>query len=151
MMDLQTKRIRKTPWNGGKYMKAGLLAGLVAAVLNNLLYIIIINIVGKTWVLAVAVSILVASLIPNLLAALLYFGLSRLTHRARHILTIAVGIFVLISILPHLGIGPAPSSALEVLPEGFELVTIPLHIVFGLTAITLIPWLAAKNENNDLV
>jgi hypothetical protein len=135
----------KLTLKGKNYWQAGLLAGVVAAILNVVLYLIMIGMGGHDWALVIVGSILVASLLPNLIAALAYYGLGRLTRRPRPLLTIAVGVFVLISVLPHLGIGPAPSPALEALPEGFDLLTIPLHIVFGLTAVFIMPWLVAKN------
>lgn len=127
-----------------KYLKAGLIAGLVSAVLNNVIYFIMIAVGGYEWVPVITVSIMVASFLPNLLASVAYFILSRFTSRAWLIMTIGIAAFVLISVLPHLGIGPAPSPALAALPEGFDLVTVPLHIVFGLAAIFLLPWLVAK-------
>jgi hypothetical protein len=133
--------------SGQKYWKAGLIAGLVAAFLNIFIYLIMITIGGHYWDLMTAGSILVASLLPNLLAALFYFVLSYLTRRARTLLTIVVIMFVVISVLPHLGIGPAPSPALSALPEGFVLLTVPLHIVFGLAAIFIMPWLVAKKTD----
>jgi hypothetical protein len=128
-----------------RYLKAGLIAGLAAAIVNIIIYSGLVGLGGHDWVIVVAVSILAASLLPNLLAALVYVVLSRLTQYARPLLTIAVTAFVLVSILPHLGIGPAPSPALAALPERFDLVTVPLHIVFGLTAVFIMPWLVKKN------
>ena len=126
------------------YLKAGLLAGLVAAILNNISYLIMTVIGGFTWLPVIAVSILVASFLPNLVAAVAYFTLSLFTKYAYLLLAVGVILFVLTSVLPHLGIGPAPSPALAALPEGFDLVTVPLHIVFGLTAISLMPWLVKR-------
>ncbi len=123
-----------------RYLAAGILAGLASAVLNNIIYLFVINLGGHDWVPVVAISILAASFLPNLAAAVAYFILAMITQRARALLTIGITAFVLISILPHLGIGPAPSPALAALPEGFDLVTVPLHIVFGVTAVTLMPW-----------
>ncbi len=125
-------------------LHAALMAGAAAAIVNILIYLIMIAVGGHDWSVMIMVSILMASLLPNLIAAVAYYGLSRLTDKARPILTIGVAAFVLISILPHLGIGPAPSPALAALPEGFDLLTVPLHIVFGLTAVTVMPWLASK-------
>ena len=135
---------KKTP-SLAKYLIAGLIAGLISAVLNNIIYLIMISVEGYDWLPVIAVSILLASFLPNIVAALLYFLLSAINRRARLILTFGIVAFVLISVLPHLGIGPAPSPALAALPEGFDLVTIPLHLVFGLTAIFLMPWLVAKD------
>lgn len=128
-----------------KYLKAGLMAGLISAVLNNIIYAIMIGVGGYDWVLVIAVSVLVASLLPNILASIAFFLLSQYTQRARRILTIGIVAFVLISVLPHLGIGPAPSPALAALPEDFNLVTVPLHIIFGLSATFLMPWLVLKD------
>ena len=129
----------------GRYIAAGLLAGTAAFILNNIIYLIMTAIGGFSWDFLTAASIVLASLLPNLLAALAFFGLSRFTGRARLLLTVGVIVFVLVSVLPHLGIGPPPSPALETLPDGFDLVTIPLHIVFGLTAILIIPWWVERN------
>jgi hypothetical protein len=134
------------PIKGLTYLKAGLVAGLVAAVLNVVIYSVLVVVGGHSWAGIVAGSILAASLLPNLLAAVLYFGLSRLTRQARLFLTIGVTAFVLVSILPHLGVGPAPSPALAALPEGFALVTVPLHIVFGLTAVLIMPRLVGNGR-----
>jgi hypothetical protein len=131
--------------SGVRFLWAGLLAGLVAAVVNIIVYLVMINAGGYAWAFVVAFSILIASLLPNLLAAALYFILTRLTPRwAWPLLAVGVVLFVLVSVLPHLGIGPAPSPALAALPEGFDLVTVPLHVVFGLTAITVMPWLVTR-------
>ena len=127
------------------YLKAGLLAGAIAATVNILIYLALVLFGGPDWVTVIIVSILIASVLPNFLASLAYYGLSRLTKKwAYPLLVLGVLAFVLISILPHLGIGPAPSSALSLLPEGFDLVTVPLHIVFGLSAILIVPKLISK-------
>ena len=129
------------------FLKAGLYAGLVAAALNILIYLVITMLGGYAWALVIVISILVASLLPNLLAALAYFGLSYVTDKARLLLTVGVIVFVLISVLPHLGVGPAPSPALSMLPEGFDIITVPLHIVFGLTAIFVMPRLLTRTSS----
>ncbi len=129
----------------GRYIVAGLIAGAAAAIVNNAIYLIMISLGGFNWDILTVASITLASLLLNLLAALVFFGLSRLTSRARLLLTIGVTAFVLVSILPHLGVGPPPSPALEALPDGFDLMTIPLHIVFGLSAIVVIPWIVERS------
>ena len=131
--------------NSKQLFRAGLAAGAAAAVVNIIIYLIMIGVGGHEWSVMIMGSILIASLLPNLIAALAYYGLARLTAKARLLLTIGVAAFVLISILPHLGIGPAPSPALAALPEGFDLLTVPLHLVFGATAVFIMPWLAARN------
>lgn len=128
------------------FLVGGLLAGLAAVILNILIYLIAITVGGHRWDLVTVGSILLASLLPNLLAAVAFYALARLTHWARLLLTIGVGLFVLVSVLPHLGVGPAPSPALAALPEGFDLVTVPLHFAFGLTAILLMPWLVERRQ-----
>ena len=126
------------------FLKAGGLAGLIAAGLNILIYIGLVLFGGHQWEFLIVISILIASLLPNLLAGLAYFGVYRLDKWAVPILTIGVTAFVLISILPHFGIGPAPSPALSMLPAGFDRITVPLHIVFGLSAILIMPRLVVK-------
>ncbi len=90
-----------------RYLGAGLLAGAAAVLLNNIIYLIMTALGGFPWDLLTAGSILVASLLPNLLAALAFFALARFTGRARLFLTLGVLVFVLVSVAPHLGIGPA--------------------------------------------
>lgn len=145
MTELNTNGATDSSPSISKYIKAGLIAGSVSAILNNLIYIIMIIVGGYDWVSIIAISILIASFLPNLVASIAYFKLSRVTHRARLNLTIGIIAFVLISVLPHLGIGPAPTPAMEALPEGFDLVTVPIHMVFGLTAISLMPWLVTRD------
>lgn len=127
-----------------RYLAAGLLAGLAAALLNILIYLVMISAGGHEWSPLIAGSILVASLLPNLVAAAAYFLLVRLVRPARLVLTVGITVFVLVSTLPHLGIGPAPSPALAALPEGFDLLTVPLHLVFGLTGIVFMPRLVER-------
>ena len=127
-----------------KTLRAGFLSGLVASSINLLIYCFLILKGGHALDSTIILSIFVASLLPNLLAAFAYLGLSNLTTRALLLTRTGVVVFVLTSILPHLGIGPAPSPALSLLPEGFDLITVPLHIVFGLTAIVIMPKLATN-------
>ena len=132
----------------GRYLRAGLIAGTVAVVVNIIIYVVLMALNGSSTEAIVFGSIVIASLLPNLLAATVYFGLNHFAPRPRLILTIGVIIFVLISVLPHLGIGPAPSSALSALPEGFDIITVPLHIIFGLTAITIMPTMAKGDSQS---
>jgi hypothetical protein len=145
MTETALKQNRSQAAGIGRHLAAGLLAGTAAFILNNIIYLIMTAIGGFDWDLLTAASIVLASLLPNLIAALVFFGLTRFTKRARLLLTVGVIVFVLVSVLPHLGIGPPPSPALEALPDGFDLVTIPLHIVFGLTAIVIIPWFVERS------
>ena len=128
----------------GNYVRAGLLASVVAAIANVITYLIMIVVGGHSWEMMVVVSVMAASLIPSLLGATVLYGLSRFTDWAWPIYSAAIVVLILVSVLPHLGIGPAPSPALGALPEGFDLMTIPLHITAGLVAIFLIPWLVTQ-------
>lgn len=122
-----------------RYVEAALLAGAVAVGVNLLIYLAMALLGGPPWSGLIVGSIAVASLLPNLLAGAALFAFSRFTPWPRLLMTLGVAAFVLISILPHLGIGPPPSPALAALPESFDLLTVPLHLVFGLTAILLLP------------
>ena len=128
------------------YLKAGLAAGSAAALVNILIYLLLTAFGGHHWSILILGSVFVASFVPNLLAAAIYAILSRLVRPARTVLSVGIALFVLVSILPHLGIGPAPSGALAALPDGFDLLTIPLHLVFGLTALFLMPWIVARGQ-----
>ncbi len=125
-------------------MKAGLLASVVAAVINVITYLIMINLGGYGWEMMIVASVMVASLIPSLLGAAALFGLTRFTDWAWPVYSVAIVVLILTSVLPHLGIGPAPSPALAALPENFDLMTIPLHVTAGLVAIFVIPWLVVR-------
>ena len=73
----------------GRYLAASLVAGAAAAILNNLIYLIMIAFVDSEWDLLTVVSITIASLLPNLLAGLLFWFLARFTTRARWLMRIS--------------------------------------------------------------
>ena len=127
-----------------RYLTAGLLTGLIAGVINIITYLILIGLGGFAWDLLTVASIAVASLVPSLLGALVLFGLSRFLKKPRIWFSLVVVVLVMVSVLPHLGIGPPPSPALAALPEGFDLMTIPLHFTAGLLAIFILPWLVTR-------
>ncbi|HSH03646.1 MAG TPA: hypothetical protein VLL52_14090 [Anaerolineae bacterium] len=126
-----------------KYLQAGLLAASAAALLNLTIYLTMMLTTNNPIDPLTLGSILIASFLPNLIATLALFTLTRwlpIPH-ARPLYTLGITLLVLSSILPHLGIGPAPSPALAALPPGFNLMTIPLHLIGGLFAIFVIPYL----------
>jgi hypothetical protein len=130
-------KINKSPFS--RYLIAGLQTGLAAVGINVVIYLIMIAVGGHSFSVLIIGSIIVASFLPCLLGAVALFLLDRFVPRARLIFTLGVIIVIGASVLPHLGIGPPPSPALGALPEGFDLLTIPLHLVAGLLIVFLLP------------
>jgi hypothetical protein len=81
-------------------------------------------------------SITGASVVPTIIGALCYFGLSRFTSKAKLIFTIAGIAFMLFSFLGPLS--PELPDGTPT-PEGFAGLTLPMHIIAGLVAVIFIP------------
>ncbi len=121
---------------------AGLLAGVIIAVLNNLynlfcgtvLYISAPNVIH-------AGSVTGSSMVPALLAGLCYYLLARFTRRPGLIFAVVVVVFTLLSMSgPLQPVLPDGSPA----PAGFAVLTGPMHLVAGAVMLLVIPRYAAR-------
>jgi membrane-bound ClpP family serine protease len=118
----------------GRYLQAGLIAGVVGAVIANIYNAIYQGISGQTYPELTVFTIIFASLIPGLLGSLIYYWLSRSTRQPRLIFTVVGLVFTVLSVVPNFvsPMDPAP---------GFASASTPLHFIVALSALILIPTL----------
>jgi hypothetical protein len=117
----------------GKIARAGLTAGVIAAVINTVVWFIG-NAIDTMSILLPATPI--ASLIGVAAGGVLYTILSRFTSRANTIFTVIAVIFLILQIFPPIGAMSAPPMAGMPL---FNLATVVateiMHLVAGVLAI----------------
>ena len=120
-----------------EFVKAGLIAALSAAVLNNL-YNLIYTVITGIDVSAVVniASVTTASFIPILVGTLVYFVLTKVTARADMIFIGGAAALTILSLMGPLSPTLPDGSAT---PPGFAALTIPMHFVAGLACILVLP------------
>jgi hypothetical protein len=121
---------------------AGLLAGVVIAVLNNLYNLFCGAVLGISAPNVIHVgSVTGSSVVPALLAGLFYYLLARFTRRPRLTFAVVVVVFTLLSMGgPLQPILPDGSPA----PAGFAVLTAPMHLVAGAVMLLVIPRYASR-------
>ncbi|MBT3676626.1 MAG: hypothetical protein HOG39_08305, partial [Candidatus Marinimicrobia bacterium] len=120
-----------------RFLIGGLIAGVISAVLNNLYSVVYTSITGHSVSEIINIgSITGASIIPTIVGALLYFGLSRFTTKATLVFIIAGSLLAIISCAGAFGSELADGTPT---PEGFAGLTVPMHLFAGLIAIIVIP------------
>ncbi len=120
-----------------RFVKAGFIAALSAAALNNIYNLIYTAITGIDVSAVVNIaSITMASLVPILAGTLVYFGLTRVTAKADMIFMIGAGALTLVSLMAPLQPTLPDGSAT---PSGFVALTIPMHFIAGLACILVLP------------
>lgn len=118
-------------------MKAGFVAALLAAALNNIYNLIYTAITGIDVSDVVnIVSVTMASFVPILAGTLVYFVLTRVTAKADIIFMIGAAALILLSLIPPLSSTLPDGSAT---PSGFAALTIPMHFIAGLACILVLP------------
>jgi hypothetical protein len=125
-----------------KYLTAGLIAGVIAAIVNNLYGFAFTAITGNSLELVGPVSITLASLIPLLVAAVGYYIVARFLPQRANVIFI-VGTLVLAAL--SLG-GPFASQLPDgsVPPTWFPTLTAPMHLIAGLVCAFGIPRLVNR-------
>ncbi|MEI7905850.1 MAG: hypothetical protein WCI84_00685 [Bacteroidota bacterium] len=124
-----------------KYLYSGIIAGSVAAVLNNLYNSMYSSLTSFAIASVInPISISLGSVIPMIVAAVVYFGLVKITTKALLVFVIGTALFSLLSIA-----GPLASQLPDgsPTPHGFAALTIPMHIISGFCAIFIIPRVVA--------
>ncbi len=126
-----------------KFLLAGLIAGAIAAALNNLYHLIYSGITGFSLPEVIHFgSITIASILPVLVGALFYFALTRFTSKATLIFLVAGVLFTLISLGGPFNFQlPNGSPA----PSGFVGLTLPMHLIAGAAALYFIPKYVNRN------
>jgi hypothetical protein len=116
-----------------RIMLGGLIAGIVAAVINNIYFITYTSVTGNIIRGIISLgSITKISLVSSLLAALGYFILSRFTYKATRVFIIIVIVLTCLSC-----INPLVSSIFH--GDWFPSLSIPMHIFEGLLVAYIIP------------
>ncbi len=125
-----------------KYSIAGVLAGLIAGIANNVWILIYPFVSGMDAPPGVdAMSVSVFSFLPMLLAGFFYYFISMKNASRGTKIFIGLGIVAFLASL----YGPLNPDQLGALfqagevPAGFALFTIPMHIIAALTALVFMP------------
>jgi len=135
-METLNKRMIEKP-KFTRFLIGGLIAGIISAVLNNLYSVVYTLIIGHGASEIINIgSITGASILPTIVGALLYFGLSKFTTKATLIFIIAGIILAIISCAGAFGNELADGTPT---PEGFVGLTVPMHLIAGLVAVLFIP------------
>ncbi len=118
-------------------LKAALTSGVIALVLNQIWNFIALNYLNAMapagpWTVLVCTS----SIIPLLLAGVVYFLLEKYTSKGSLIFTITALILTVLSIYPNLQATLPDGTAA---PQNFALLSIPMHFIAGLAAAFGIP------------
>jgi|GEM_PF-2064844 len=129
----------------GRFLSAGLVSGVVAAILANIGLLVLTNILnrGDRYASVLNIfSITAICLVANLIGSVLFYFLLRFFKPV-----VAVSIFVALAMLAAIGnsliAGPGASlpAGMPVLAPGFADVANPLHFLVALTATIIIPLL----------
>jgi hypothetical protein len=125
-----------------KALVAGLLAGVIIALLNNLYNLFCGAVLGISAPGVIHVgSVTGSSVVPALLAGVFYYLLARFTRRPGLIFTVVIVVCTLLSMGgPLQPVLPDGSPA----PAGFATLTMPMHLVAGAVMLLVIPRYAAR-------
>lgn len=140
---IQTKAHENTiQYSLWKYSIAGVLAGLIAGIANNIWILIYPYVAGMDAPPGVdAMSVSVFSFLPMLLAGFFYYFISMKDASRGTKVFIALGVLAFLASL----YGPFNPDQMGAffqtgeVPSGFALFTIPMHIIAALTALVFMP------------
>ena len=119
-----------------KTAKGGLIAGLIAAGLNNLSSLVA-RALGSVPPPVFPIAVTVSSIFPLLIGAILYFLLVKFSARG-HLIFVVIGVvFTLSSLYPTFSMTEMPDGT--PLGERFTLLTVPMHLSAGALAVWGIP------------
>ena len=116
---------------------AGLVAGLLAVLLNNFYSYLYTAFTGFRLPELIHIgTVTLASFFSCLLAAIFYFVLAQYTKFPKAAFMTVGGIFMLVSLL-----GPLTATLPDgsQVPSGFAGLTMPMHLITGICAIIVIP------------
>ncbi len=119
------------------HIKNGLIAGLVASVLNVGYSFGFQFIYPEFPEVLNSISITIATAIPLILSGVFYYALAQLTKYSVWIFAILTVALTVLSCYGPYSIEVLPSGAEK--PDLFEYLTIPMHAIAGLVAIWFIP------------
>lgn len=119
-----------------KAIKGGLIAGLIAAGLNNL-WSLAAQALGSVPPLGFPIAVTMSSVFPLMIAAILYFLLLKFLSRGYLIFIVISVVFTLFSFYPIIAMTEMPDGT--PVGEGFILLTLPMHIIAAALAVFGIP------------
>lgn len=119
-----------------KALKAGAIAGLVGAGLNNI-WSLIAGALGATIPAGFAIAVSMSSIIPLLIGSIIFFALMRFVKIGYTIwLVLGIG-FTLFSFYPVFNTPQLPDGT--VLDSTFPMLVGPMHVISGFLAVWGIP------------
>lgn len=130
-----------------RFITGGVVAGMLCAVLNIGYSYLYTHHTGTHFPHLVSpATIVIASVAAPLLAAFFYFVTANCTRRGRFIYAATVAVLTLLSLVGPLS-PTLPDGA--PMPDGFLLLTLPMHLITGLVCLLVIP-LFVRGERDDL-
>jgi hypothetical protein len=119
-----------------KALKAGTIAGLIAAGLNNI-WSLIANALGATIPSGFTLAITMSSIFPLLIGAMLFFVFVRFLPKGKLAWISLAVVFALFSFYPVFSTPQLPDGT--ALDETFPLLVGPMHLISGFLAVWGIP------------
>lgn len=131
------------------YLIAGLVAGILAVIINNIYHLTYSSITGvKVPEVINVVSVSFASLIPLVLGSLVYYLLEKNTRQST-VIFVFLTIFLTICSMGLMAVPVFPDRS-EV-PDGFYGLALPMHFIAGGIAALVIPRYVAYSKNKAQV
>ena len=116
-------------------LKGGFISGVITAPINLAWYFIALSL-GSIAPPHFSTNVIFSSIIPLLIGAILYFSLAKFLKNGKMIFLIISGVFTLASLYGTMQ--PTMPDG-TVTPEGFTLLTLPMHLIAGGIAMWGIP------------
>ena len=120
----------------GRVLKAGLIAAFMGVGINNI-WSLIAGFFGATVPPAFAISVTVSSLLPVVVASLIYFVLARYLPKGQLIFTVLGVGFLMFSFYPVFNNPRLPDGTM--MDDTFPLLVAPMHVFSGILALYGIP------------
>ena len=127
-----------------RFLLGGLIAGVAAAILNNIWLLVYPLTTGNEVPEIINIgSVTTSSILGLLVGGFVYFLLHRLTKKGTFIFISAGVVFTFLSIMGPINMTELPDG--NAAPEGFTLLTIPMHLIAGLASVIITPkWVNRK-------
>ena len=127
-----------------RFLLGGLIAGVAATILNNIWLLVYPLTTGNEVPEIINIgSVTASSILGLLVGGFVYFLLHRLTQKGTFIFISAGVVFTFLSLMGPINMTELPDG--NAAPEGFTLLTIPMHLIAGLASVIITPkWVNRK-------